>query len=1433
MNSNDKNNHQTMCFPFDFVPINNQKCPFIQNVERILATDLQAKDSFGCMIKQCHTHAGSKIHFQDFVEAEILFHNNYYNHGFAYLTASEILSHIEMAQYRYKHIYLVGYESYSELFLKEVIRQLSQAAKNSDGNPVTCDYFIYETISASDTTWKETEASVRNLFVNEKNEYNCCYGLQLKNRAAKHHVIRKHSDSLFVYIVPINTTLSTLDKMISKFEQECGLSDSKAVIEKEFFCLITIGPRGSADKNLYWKKKATDYTSGDTLIPQKGKFLNLTEKNEIRSFAYVESTWTYAKVIPGEEGSSEKNICKTCYPDIADDTKTLLEETPIFDVTRGSVVPMLQLGQRSQLEPINLNDACVYDSNMINLKRIWAVSAYTSHHHISRGNNHFQFYIDAPGFISEYGNPIEDEKSDLSIEKFLLGIRNRQKSQDVDEGKAPKKKVIYNYIVAPSHRTNAAWVDLVYSTVFSNDFAAFNEEFNGARVLYFDIIKEYRSNFKAKYSDFFQSFSNIIHRDQDYEIRFHYVDETIASGSRFLRAADLVQSLLSSIPLEKKKLERIKLFHSVYLLYGRSSTDSKKFYYRLFKEACINDIDSLMKENFHEYVSIRISQMRNYKDSCVLCKMADDYRAIRRHCATNLMADGCGEIIRLHRPEKAHKLASEGLFYCPDGNMEKRYLFLISHILNTRLCSGNTPMFIKRGGEKYRRQIDVESETAPEEIKEVLQDYYDNLIRWLNGIPKLKAKANSEAFKTAFIKAISRPFFTFHLRKRQASFAFCLELLDQHLRKDKEYNKLIQTLIKALSDMNANYLIRQEPFLRIKSIVENSGVLAARQYCQAVKKMLALSQDTTKSLLLEHILVNSREDGFFGEASTADNAGGLERFIQDGKYLSLQGLLYVENNRIVNDALRDIYRSPSLCSMENMPYFLDNMKSLLDINRIELSAEFGNHYKKLVDGIKNDKELSFYELNESLKNISPKGGLGEYDSDLWVMPFVRIKSVSEDGNNFNKLFEFVSFTTGESSSDTQKFYHDNSFREIRKMFRDIFDDESDVAICKDVVFASNGNVCIRFNGFSSEVNTDSDGHERHYDNSLYMQLKNFDRENLAHWFRLKVLLSLHALVADLIAKVNMPVATERKFSELLQKAISTKKSGFHSDLEKTMNVQFLPDRPSEFGISKIIKAIRANHHDDNDASSDALEVAVSRVYCQYYSRLADELLASWYRRIIRKEKGSIEKLPHERNLYQQAFFHADGNDDTVEDYFKNLFNADFDEKPSKENNAYNVGSFVYRIHDVNERFIDMKVSIRICCSDDITKKPTNFEVFSFAIEGSRIARSALYPIIALLIQNAAVHGGGQKVDIYFDVQTKSIRIENDVKRTALDENHDEYNLDEFVSILPTLRTKAGPEKSMTLWTLKHLIKKHDWITAKRDSNKFTVVISNWIGPMYY
>jgi len=197
MSQDEIKNEQTLCFPFEFVPMNGQKCSFLQNVEAILNTDLQSRDSFGCMIQSCHTHAGSKIHFQSFVEAEILFHNNYYNNGFAYLTVSEILKRIEADGHTYKHIYLIGYERFSELFLREVRRLLVGTAKNQDGSQIVCDYFIYETVSASDNSGKQTEPYIRNLYKGEMRNI-CCYGLPSKAGGTTLLFSQNPQENLFV-----------------------------------------------------------------------------------------------------------------------------------------------------------------------------------------------------------------------------------------------------------------------------------------------------------------------------------------------------------------------------------------------------------------------------------------------------------------------------------------------------------------------------------------------------------------------------------------------------------------------------------------------------------------------------------------------------------------------------------------------------------------------------------------------------------------------------------------------------------------------------------------------------------------------------------------------------------------------------------------------------------------------------------------------------------------------------------------------------------------------------------------------------------------------------------------------------------------------------------------------------------------------------------
>ena len=1410
-----ENVNKTVCFPFDFVPMNNGKCSFLKNVEEILKTDLQSRDSFGCTIRGCHTHAGSKVHFHNFIEAEILFHNNYYNHGFAYLTVEEILLHIEKNNHQYKHVYLIGYEGYSELYLREVKRQFEQAAKS--GNTISCDYFIYETLSADESSGKKPSPSIRNLYNNERGNLSCCYSLPKKEFGTELPFQTDLDKCLFVYIVPINTTLSTMDKMISLFEKRCWSNDPQKSGERLYLCLITIGPQ--ADKqadNIYWTLKApAGQKTGEILRPQKDRFINLKEDDSVKSFAFTESTWTYARI-----NNSIKSICEDCYPDKV--LKSLKDEKPIFDVTRGSVVPMLQLSQNAQLKPIP--DDISYDKITTNLNRVWEISKYSSYHHICRGNNHFQYYIDAPGFLNNYGKP-EGSKAagETSVIKYLADIRAKSDNKKV-------QKVIYNYIVAPSHRTNAAWVNLVYTNIFANDGAEFKKEFNGARVLYFDISKEYRSNFKAKYSDFFQSFSNIIRYNEEYEIRFHYVDETISSGSRLLRAADLVQSLLSSIHLEEEQKKKIKLFHSIFLLYGRSSGDTKRFYYRLFKQTGASDIDRLLNDNFHEYVGIRISQMRNFKDACVLCKMTNDYRLIQRYCATNTLADRCGYVIGKHKARKATYLAERNEFFC---ELEKRLVFLISHILNSRLSSNNLPLFY---AEAYKCQIDVDSESAEEHIHAVLTDYFHNLTVWLcDLIPDFRDTLDPDSFKRAFIKVISRPFFTFYLRKRQAAFSFCLEQLDNRINEATPYNRYVQTLVNALADMNANYLIRQKPFLWLQKNAGESKESAVH-FCHAIKKMLTLSQDTTKSLLLEHILVNNDESGFFADKPAVKPSMNTSRFIcEESGTLKIQGIMFIENNRILNDALSDIKNNPALTKdVVRMPYFLDNFKSMLEINQSELEKDFGSEYEKLVKRITNDKVLPFSDLHRTINSIKPINR-GMSCPDFKIMPFVRILEISSDKKNFNKLFEFIHFTEGEELQDRKRFYHDKNFRMLHSLFQEKIDDPDLDLLSEDVLFCPDGIVLLRFNKNNSISGNNAAAKT---DNAIYMQICNFNTSCPVHWFRLKVLLSLRAIIVKMIDSINMPEVIERKLNELLQAAIADKKSQMHNSIETALILSFWQGQPGEYGIKKIIDKMDGSYPKAENKEVDALSNAVARLFCRYYSLLADELLASWYRKLIRREKPDgifrsdpeMNALPTQTSLCQQPFFNTNSCESSVESFMTNLFNAKFGKQLQiQEGSLCHVGSFDYYLSNRAADFSKVKVTIQVKRSNDSKTCAENFEVLSLAVGGARISRSTLYPIIALLINNAAVHGNINEVFIIFDVPGKCIHIENQVEARKTTEEKEK--LEECLSVLPFIRNDGQTKNGgITIWTLKHLVRNRNWFHAVYDTNRnrFVVTISDSI-----
>lgn len=1537
---------KTICFPFEFISMDGSKCSFIKNVEGILKADLQADKSFGCKIKNCHTHAGSKVHFQDFIEAEILFHNNYYNHGFAFLTVEEIVRRIKEIDdkkpaARISKVFLIGYESYSELYLKEVKRQLTEYKSKNLGN-ISCDYFIYETLSLDESRYDSSAdgkkandcvccgqeqqssaessrpagqygirpaASIRNLEPDDKDGRMlfCSYGLKDRSEKNRLTFTDDTADCLFVYIVPINTTLSTMDKMVALFEQKCWKGQTPEPLYRQLISLITIGPTNDVE-NLYWEKRGeTNSPCHEKLIPKKERFGKLTANDEVVNFAFTESTWTYAKGsdLKGAKPESERKcICEGCYPDIFN--KKLTEESPIFDVNRSSVVPMLQLGQNLPLKPINVGkargktldaredaieteDAIDFEANLINLKRVWRMSEYTTHHHIYRGNNHFQFYLDAPGFLDAYTDaPAEP---DISVSNYLKEIRKQSKPKKDDEC------VIYNFIVAPSHKTNAEWVNLVYSNVFSYNGDDFNKSLNGARVLYFDISKEYRSNFKAKYSDLLQSFANILGNDHVFEIRFHYVDETIATGSRFLRAADLIQSLISAVAITEEKKKRIKLFHSVYLLYGRSSADSKAFYYRLFKEAGLKDFHKLLKENFHEYAAIRISNLRNFKDACTLCKLTKDYKVIRSYCGTNTLATICTDVINTHQPVKATILSKSNAFGC---NQEKKYMFLITHILNLRIRANNTPVFRE---ERIKDQIAVESEDAGKDIKRILEDYYANSYTWLSTILGNSFIGNSvnkddyiKDFRKAFIKTISRPFFTFHLRKRQASFAFCLEQLDklckehpQKSGKDRERDHdLIETLVKALADMNANYLIRKEPYCSLSSIAENAthSVDSMLRFCAAIKKNVTLSQDSAKSLLLEHVLVNGSEGDFFGDKNIGVGPPNQPRFsffkhqtvsiqpekgkalygpgmakasdrTETVKVLSLNGLMYLENNRVLVDALIDLYRKPLLTKNQQYPYYLDNFASLLNINQVTLDSNFGEAYQKLLDSIVGKNKLSGILLNEIIDRLTFEHKAES--NKLKIIPFVRNKKISSERKNFNKSFEFILFSSdGEEQKD---FYRDRNRMILHKGVANFLDNDPEnkqLFLSKDILFLEDNIVLVRFlqnDPITKEYRPAKTSYaDSDTDNAVYFEIRNFNENSIGHWFSLKVLLSLRNAISEMIRKINLPVFIEKQLNEMLQSAITDTRAMTHAKLDETMDMTFFDQGEGENYENRIFErcGIKAGlellEGGTQPGQTEQAVLFMKRMYCRYFSLICDELLSSWYRKLVRREKNPIA---HENTMPGQPlglpFFIRNDDSPNERDCFvfwmERLFFAKFEDSLSPMGDAWRLGSFEFYCikHGVYKR-VNVQMVLRnpeFSLPDVDARFPTirdcSFQIYSYSISGAKSLRHVVFPLIVLLVNNAVSHADADTVDIIFDIASGSIIIENKIQG---DNNQDSTeNVQDCMSIIPFIRKgqyvavndiESNEQKhdGMTLWTLKHLNPNQDWISAEMNvqEKRFSIIL---------
>ena len=1060
-------------FPFQYMKFPSEKglmIPFLKQVENVLSEDLQKSDAFGCKINNCHTHAGSKIHFNDFIEAELLFHNSYYNKSFAKLTCDWIKSCCDEAQEvtRIDNILLIGYEKYSELYLQELNELIKEHIEKN------CGYCVYETVAETQHDGsRKNKIVLRNFekYINEQIIIKCVANTNERNNSQDASMELNFFDiknTLCIFIVPINTTLSTMDKMVAKFFQEV-LADSVnefelSEIKREHICLITLKEdveSGSVKTNDYWN---FENNNSDWIIPQKGGFEHLTDNHKIRNLVAIPSVWSLAK------------NCEKCYP------SSTVEEQPVFGVNRGSVVPMLRVGTAKTLIPINTNKKI---ESIENLLKVCALSDCLLYKHTSRGENHYQYYLNTDKFIKCNYN-------DIGI--YLDGIKDRviKKEDDVQ---------VFDFLVAPRHESNAEWVHLVHKKVFNG----------AARIIYFDVEKEYRSNLKAKYSDLICGLMNIKESNQKFLIRFHFVDDTVQSGANFLRAKNLITSLSSG-------LNNINIFESAFILINRLSLDTRKFY--------LQDANK-----FFYYVDVNISPMRSYEDACTLCKLIADYHNIRSQCATNKMAEVCTRVISRHKlsPFSNQQQLDERNSW---SYQEKKLVFFITHLLNERL-SNNLAL------EKIEKPFPIDTERTSKEIEEILFLYFnngDNILKKYTSFCEI----NILVWKVAFVKAVSRPFFIYHIRQRQAAFEFCIKMLNELLDIDKSVDNcvLVQVLVKALADLNANYLIRNQNLSKLINYavvgdayyrdIQNDAqkeflkkrLFGTESLLHYIKKDIVLSRDTTKSLLLEHVLVNNDESVFF------DSKEQLEKIVLDdfsaGNSLNIKGRLYLENNVILKNGLSDddvrnnLQKLQKSIKGDDYLYFFSNLNEIWRLNtgkELKLTSDVLKRYDHLATSIKHFAEEEHEKRKDLSKLIDDLFASINDDSKskLQTIAFVY------DSRETNPLFQFFTLSGNPAEGTeildkckfgdlktSQAFFYDKNLAEIRSKLKKANGTDLDVFFIEDNLTLQESSsveeepkaLIVRLgNNMISETSLND---SKISDDSLYFQIWGFDKKNIKH-----------------------------------------------------------------------------------------------------------------------------------------------------------------------------------------------------------------------------------------------------------------------------------------------------------------------------------------------
>lgn len=391
----------------------NEKPLFFDRVSTLLDKRINTNNDFGYLVDGVLTKIGSKMYVEKFYETYTLFLNSFFVDRLAFFLAKDIINHLNDESSPNKDIVLIGYRTFSDL----TIRKIQSYINTYVGKDIAKNIFI-----ADDEPEIEDNILTFKPSINSDNT-------------------RNFNDSIFVLVVPVASTLSTHDKIVSYFANKTSKNKELSFLN---YCAILVrdGEFTSIspfEKDWQWNSLSQNHVETGLpgagcvtyLVSKSSRWHNLIDNKTFPS-SYTEEVYL------NRTGDPSLNLWNMFgYPTVSLPSLESIRKEVAFYEERVSIDNSTALGKYFE----------------ITQKRIRELSPFIYVGHLSFGHNHHRYFFDTEEYVQR--------KTPRELTKWLSYIKKEHLLWK-DRSKVP-------VIILPGYGKESTFVHLVNKQLFENN----------------------------------------------------------------------------------------------------------------------------------------------------------------------------------------------------------------------------------------------------------------------------------------------------------------------------------------------------------------------------------------------------------------------------------------------------------------------------------------------------------------------------------------------------------------------------------------------------------------------------------------------------------------------------------------------------------------------------------------------------------------------------------------------------------------------------------------------------------------------------------------------------------------------------------------------------------------------------------------------------